>query len=239
MDYPFVFLLVNIYLALKLENPLILKEAMEIKTLDMRGQPCPIPVVNAKKALAEQNVKGVKLLVDNIVAVQNLEKMAKGSGCGFSYEGEGLSFKVNIVKGADSSQFFNAPFVPQTTVKNDNPGGDSSPARGPVVLISSDNMGRGAEELGRLLVKGFIFSLTQLDPPPEAIIFLNSGVRLAVEGANTVPDLKELEDKGSAVYVCGTCANYYQLTDSIAVGSIIDMMFITGKLAKASGIITI
>ena len=197
--------------------------------LDMMGHPCPVPVVNAKKSLAEQDTKGVVVFVDNIVAVQNLEKMAKGTGCIFSYEEEGATYRVSITKGTDYSQAFSEPSQPAKNNKG----------RGPVVFISSDCMGRGSEELGRLLIKGFIFSLTQLNPLPEAIIFLNSGVHLAAEGSNTVPDLKELEKNGSSVYVCGTCANYYELTKSLAVGSIVDMMFITERLAKASGIITI
>ena len=199
--------------------------------LDMRGHPCPVPVVNARKALAEADASGVVVLVDNIVAVQNLEKMAKGTGCTFSYEGEGTSFTVSITKGADFKQSFSEPAEAPIAARKEG--------RGPLVFISSDCMGRGEEELGRLLIKGFIFSLTQLAPLPEAVIFLNSGVKLAAEGSNTVPDLKTLEENGTAVYICGTCANYYKLTESLAAGSIVDMMFITERLAKASGIITI
>ncbi|GHU61664.1 sulfurtransferase-like selenium metabolism protein YedF [Spirochaetia bacterium] len=199
-----------------------------MKTLDMRGNPCPIPVVNAKKALAEQGADGVVVTVDNFVAVQNLEKMAKGTGCGFSYVDEGASiYTVTIVK--DPNQAFNE--VPHTAA-----GGGK---KGPVVLITSDSMGRGAEDLGKLLIKGFIFSLTQLNPLPEALVFLNGGAHLTTEGANTVGDLKALEEKGTGIYTCGTCANYYKLTESLAVGSIVDMMKITNTLAKASGVITL
>jgi selenium metabolism protein YedF len=201
-----------------------------MKTLDMRGQPCPIPVVNAKKALAGQNVDGVVVLVDNIVAVQNLEKMAKGTGCGFSYTEDAASqYKVSISRG--NSQAF---------VQTAEAGAVSTGEhRGPVVLITSDSMGRGSEDLGKLLIKGFIFSLTQLEPPPEAVIFLNGGAHLTTAGANTIPDLKTLEGKGAFVYTCGTCANFYKLTESLSAGSIVDMMAITKLLAAASSIITI
>jgi selenium metabolism protein YedF len=111
--------------------------------------------------------------------------------------------------------------------------------KGPVALITADSMGRGAVDLGKLLIKGFIFSLTQLNPLPEAVIFLNGGAHLTTEGANTVPDLKALEEKGTNIYTCGTCANYYKLTERLAVGSIVDMMKITNTLAKASGVITL
>jgi selenium metabolism protein YedF len=208
-----------------------------MKTLDMRGNPCPIPVVNAKKALAEQGADGVVVTVDNFVAVQNLEKMAKGTGCGFSYVDEGASiYKVTITK--DPNKAFNdtAETSDTAAVPNAVAGGVK---KGPVVLITADSMGRGAEDLGKLLIKGFIFSLTQLNPLPEALIFLNGGARLTTGGANTVPDLKVLEEKGTGIYTCGTCANYYKLTEALAVGSIVDMMKITNTLAKASGVITL
>jgi selenium metabolism protein YedF len=207
-----------------------------MKTLDMQGQPCPIPVVKAKELLAGQDAEGVVVVVDNFVAVQNLEKMAKGTGCAFSYAGEGSLYRVSIVKGADSGPFLGG----QPGGAQDKPSETAGGAKnGPVVLITADSMGRGAEELGRLLIKGFIFSLTRLNPLPEAVIFLNGGARLTTEGANTVPDLKTLEEKGTGIYTCGTCANYYKLTEALAVGSIVDMMNIVTHLGKASFVITI
>jgi selenium metabolism protein YedF len=206
-----------------------------MKTLDMRGQPCPIPVVKAKEVLAGED--GVVVLVDNFVAVQNLEKMAKGTGCAFSYVEDGASlYKVSVVKGAGSQELDAGAGVPAGASADAGAGGDK---KGPVVLITADSLGRGADELGRLLIKGFIFSLTQLKPLPEAVIFLNGGARLTTEGANTVPDLKTLEEKGTGVFTCGTCANYYKLTESLAVGSIVDMMNIVNRLEKASSVITI
>ncbi|MDR2467972.1 MAG: sulfurtransferase-like selenium metabolism protein YedF [Spirochaetaceae bacterium] len=176
-----------------------------MKTLDMRGQPCPIPVVNAKKALAEQNAPvGVVVLVDNVVAVQNLEKMAKGTGCDFSYTQESAAhYTVTIMKGA----LAHGLDTPDTVAPAAAEAVAESVGCAPVVLITADSMGRGAEDLGRLLIKGFVFSLAQLNPPPMAVIFLNGGAHLTTEGANTVPDLKTLEEKGGGIYTCGTCAN--------------------------------
>jgi len=200
--------------------------------LDMRGQPCPVPVVHAKKSLAEQGAKGVVVLVDNVPATQNLEKMARGTGCAFSCEADGASsYRVRIVKGADADPHAGALLEPGQ--------GAQGSARGPVVLISSDSMGTGSRDLGQILIKGFIFSLTQLAPPPEAAIFLNSGALLTAEGANTVDDLKKLEEKGTKICTCGTCANYYKTLETLAVGSIIDMMAVANHLAKASSIVSL
>ena len=49
--------------------------------VDARGDACPLPVVKAKKAIAELNGIGeVEVLVDNEIAVQNLTKMAQQKG---------------------------------------------------------------------------------------------------------------------------------------------------------------
>jgi len=204
-----------------------------MKVIDMRGQACPIPVINAKKSLAEPDTKGVVVLVDNSIAVQNLERMATGTGCAFSCKEDGALYSVSIVKDVNADPAVDASLEH----------GAKDPSRGPVVLISSNSLGRGpdsgANDLGQILIKGFIFSLAQLNPPPEAVLFLNSGALLTAEGSNTVPDLKTLEANGSKVHTCGTCANYYKTQETLAVGSTVDMMMITNYLAKASSVITL
>ncbi len=56
-------------------------------TINMLGRPCPIPVIETKKALREAGPGAmVSVLVDNDIARQNLEKMAAGLGFDFQYE---------------------------------------------------------------------------------------------------------------------------------------------------------
>ena len=198
------------------------------------GKPCPIPVIEAKRALAEQGIAGVLVKVDNIVSVQNLEKMAKGCGYGFSYvETSKDSYEVSI-----SGDGKNAPIL------NDAGSGaedfQCDPLSGKlVVVISGNTMGAGTEDLGEILIKGFIYSLTELAVPPKYVIFLNSGVYLTSEGANTIEDLKKLEGKGTEIFTCGTCVNFYNLQEKLAVGTITDMYNITEKMASASNVINI
>jgi selenium metabolism protein YedF len=210
---------------------LSIRRRISLKTIDMLGQPCPIPVINAKKILSEPGADGVTVLVDNIIAVQNLEKMAKGNGCGFSWQEEGASrFAVSI-----------AGNIPQNKALGERAATSQAcpDADRLVVLIGADHLGEGADQLGKLLMKGFIFSITQLDPLPEAVIFLNGGAHLTSDGANTVPDLRGLEDKGAAILTCGTCANYYGIVDKLAVGSITDMADIVNRIAGAGRLITV
>ena len=56
---------------------------MEKKTVNAMGDVCPVPLVKAKNAIAELAGSGkVEVLVDNEIAVQNLEKMAQQKGYG-------------------------------------------------------------------------------------------------------------------------------------------------------------
>lgn len=201
-----------------------------MKTLDLTGNPCPIPVIKTKKELEKEEVAGVKVLVDNIVAVQNLKKMADGIGYSFSYTDQNGNFLVTLGKEAGISLAEQADEPKETEDRKEE---------GVTVLITADQMGRGSEELGKILIKGFVFSLTELAVPPKAVIFLNSGVKLTTEGSNVVEDLHTLFAKGSKIISCGTCLNYYALTDKLAAGEISDMFGITGYLDSAVKVITI
>lgn len=204
---------------------------MEI--IDALGKPCPIPVIEAKKALAKPGADSVVVIVDNFVAVQNLEKMAKGYGYGFTYEEKSTSeFSVTINMDGKS------PPVQRIAnpVSHDI---QCSPMDQLVVVIGRNTMGEGSEELGKILIKGFIYSLTELAVPPSAVIFLNSGAYLTSSDSNTVDDIKKLETKGTTILTCGTCVNYYGLEDKLAVGTITNMYGITEKMAYASNVINV
>ena len=205
---------------------------MEI--IDVMGKPCPIPVIEAKKALSKQGASEILVKVDNIVAVQNLEKMAVGMGYSFSYsEAAKDSYEVTIAgNGTSVPDNTNAAAAPQEIPKRAQTGGLT-------VMITKNMMGSGAEELGKILIKGFIYSLSELPAPPECLVFLNSGAYLTSEESNTVADLQRLEEKGTTILTCGTCANYYNLQDKLAVGSITNMYGITEILANATSVITI
>lgn len=204
-----------------------------MENIDVLGKPCPIPVIEAKKALALPGADSVVVKVDNIVAVQNLEKMAKGYGYSFSY----IAKSPNIFEVSISTD---GKALPVQSNPGSAPQADQcTPYEGLVVVISRNTMGEGSEELGQILIKGFIYSLTELAVPPSAVLFLNSGAYLTSNDSNTVEDLKKLEAKGTTILTCGTCVNFYGLQDKLAVGSITNMFGITEKMAAASNVINI
>jgi len=194
-----------------------------MKTIDVLGHPCPIPVIEAKKALAERDTDSVLIKIDNIAAVQNLKKMANGYGYGFSY----------IEKAKDSYEV-----IINKDGKNP-PEPEYVPSNGFAVAISRNTMGEGAEELGKILIKGYIYALTELPVPPKFVIFFNSGAYLTSDGANTIDDLKKLEQKGTEILTCGTCVNYYGLQNNLMVGTITDMYGIAERMASVGNVINI
>ena len=205
-----------------------------MKKIDVSGKPCPVPVIETRKALAEKDNDGVSVKVDNITAVQNLEKMANSYGYAFSYiENSKDSYEVMINKDGKSSP------EPGTA------GGESgifqggAQSNGTAVVLSRNTMGEGAEELGKILIKGFIYSLTELSTPPKYLIFLNSGAYLTSDGANTIEDLEKLEKMGTEILTCGTCINYYGLKSEPAVGAVTNMYGITERMASAGKVINI
>lgn len=203
-----------------------------MKTIDMIAKPCPIPVIEAKKTLAEPGCNGVRVLVDNQAAVNNLERLAENLGCRYSCASQPNNrYAVTLIPGAEPLSDDTALSEPQCHLPDS--------ARGVTVLIKSDRMGSGSDELGAILIKGFVFSLTELPVLPEAVLFLNAGVKLGVAGANTVGDLKNLEEKGVQIRFCGTCLDYFKLTDTLAVGAVTDMYGIATTLAQADRVVSI
>ena len=219
-----------------------------IYQIDAKGRQCPIPVVETKKALAgaaEGNV--VETLVDNEIAVQNLEKMAAQKGLVYSHTQEGPGcWRVRIkAGGADAAAAAGNGSTAGTGAAGTVTGGavdgnaGASGGKGTVVVISADHMGEGDEGLGRLLVKSFLYALTSRDELPETLILYNGGAKLSVEGAETLEDLKVLEAGGVEILTCGTCLNHYGLTEKLRVGSVSNMYAICEKLMTAAKVVKI
>ena len=154
-------------------------------TVNAIGDTCPIPVVKTKKAIeALTQPDTVETLVDNEVAVENLKKMAsqKGYSCDSSKLDDG-SYSVKLtIEALNTEALSDTDEASQYTCR---PAADNR-----VVVIRSSYMGEGSEELGKVLIKGFIYALSQQDNPPETMLFYNGGAKLTCEGSESLEDLK-------------------------------------------------
>ena len=194
-------------------------------TVNAMGEQCPIPVVKTKKVLDSiQGDAEITVLVDNETAVQNLTRMGKHAGA------EVLSEKKS-----------DKEFHVVIRVKDFQPASGAQEevscipdAKGDfVIAVDTATMGRGNDELGKVLMKGFLFAVTQLDTLPKTMLFYNGGATLTTEGSDSLEDLKSLEAQGVKIKTCGTCLNYYGLTEKLQVGEVTNMYDIVETMTKA------
>ncbi|MGI6070380.1 MAG: sulfurtransferase-like selenium metabolism protein YedF [Blautia sp.] len=208
-------------------------------TVNAMGDACPIPVIKTMNAIKELKEKDtIEVLVDNEIAVQNLTKMAAGKG--FRVLSEKLGEKEYRVEIAveTTETFAKGEAAPHTAQPEAAvtciPDARSKDV---VVVISSSCMGNGDDELGTALMKGFLYAISQQEQLPSTILFYNGGARLTCEGAPTLEDLKSMEARGVEILTCGTCLDFYGLTDTLAVGSVTNMYAIAEKMTQAGLII--
>lgn len=199
--------------------------------IDARGDACPIPVVKTLKALGALEGAGtVETIVDNRTAVENLTRMGENKGC-----------TVTTDQTADKE--WHVSFVADKAVEVAGSEAESATCDEPagprrvVVQVVSDSMGIGDVGLGKKLLKGFIYSLTQLDELPATMLFYNSGAHVTCEGSASLDDLRNLADAGVEILTCGTCLEHYGIADTLAVGEVTNMYVIAQKLTGASVVV--
>ncbi len=183
--------------------------------VDVLGKACPVPVIETKKALRENSQEtDFEVLVDNEVATENLTKMAKELRIDSKVEKqEDRVYKVSLTKTDQSLEHKEIEnySIAQATENNY------------IVVINSDKIGDGDAEFSKQILEGFIYSVTEQDQLPVAIIFYNRGVLMSTENEKSIEDLKGLEARGVRIYSCGLCLEHYGVKEKLAVGEITNM----------------
>jgi selenium metabolism protein YedF len=213
---------------------------LQKKEIDSRGLPCPQPVLNTKKALEELTRQDgdnffLTVLVDNEVAKENVTRFAKTNGYQAETEKEKDIYKVIIQSGAGFEQttLSTAEADPAVCCSC------ADPAGGLVYLFKSKTLGEGSEELGAILMRGFIFTIKETNTLPAKMLFMNGAVYLTTEGSPVLEELQELEKLGVEIFSCGTCLDYFKLKDKLQVGNVTNMYDTVENIARAGRCITI
>jgi len=199
-----------------------------MKTVDACGLTCPAPVLLVKDTVEKEALKELVVLVDNKAACENVTRFLTNKG----YSVNPVTNETPIRVEANLS----GEFVESTSSPSAD--SDQQDVKKNVVLIMSDCMGQGADELGRKLMINYIKTLKEMGDELWQIIFVNSGVKMTINSSPVVEDLKNYEKAGVTILACGTCLDFYELLDEKAAGETTNMLDIVTATQLADKVIT-
>jgi selenium metabolism protein YedF len=206
------------------------------KIIDAKGKNCPIPVIMAKKEIDGGNNSFV-VEVDNNIAVQNLQKLANSQGFKSEVKEDKENFKVCFSKGSaiadNEEECLECNEILDKIEENKNSLGSWS------VFIGKEIIGAGNEELGKSLMKMYFYTISEGKELPKSILFMNDGVKVPTLNEQAIEHLKDLENKGVEILVCGACLNFYGLEEKLKVGKVSNMYDITNQMKEAAKVITL
>jgi selenium metabolism protein YedF len=198
-----------------------------MKTLDCRGLACPKPVIMTKKEIEAMQGGELEIIVDNTTAKENVSKFVKNLGMEHEIRENENLYHIVVKKSGEN--------VIEKSISVDSQAVEDS--KNLIILVTNDKMGLGDDKLGSALMKSYMFAMTESDVMPKAMLFLNAGVKLTVEGSDVLESLHTLENAGVEILSCGTCLDFYSLKEKLSVGSVTNMYTIVEKMNNASNTI--
>jgi selenium metabolism protein YedF len=197
-----------------------------MKLLDCKGMTCPQPVVETRNILAvHPEHTEITVLVDNLAAAQNVERFLGTQGFQVSIQGGDPEFKVQGHRSESGTCEMNIEDSGERLQKT-------------LIMITQAGMGRGDDQLGTLLMLNFLRTLKEMGNALWRLVFVNAGVKLTIEGTETLPVLQELETQGVSILVCGTCLNHFGLLEKKQCGETTNMLDIVTSLQVADKVIS-
>jgi selenium metabolism protein YedF len=191
-----------------------------MKSIDCSGKECPLPVIETKKALEDKEVNEITVLVDNSISRENVMRFLESQGFSVTAMEEKGKHRIEGTRNQETTE--------QPSITN---------TKKLLVFVDGETVGRGSEELGAILMRSFLLTLKELNPLPWRIIFMNSGVKLAVDGSPYIVALNDLVAIGAEILSCGTCLDYYRVKDKLMVGRISNMYEIESSFLEATNVI--
>ena len=200
-----------------------------MKEIDARGLACPQPVILTKKAM-QAGEKALSVRVDNAAAVENLKRLADSQGYTAAVAGGEGDFTLNLTAGDGPAPEALAP---------EGPARETGKAGDWAVFVGRDIIGAGDRELGGSLMRMYFYTLAQGEDIPAAVLFMNDGVKLPARDEQVAVHLRSLQERGTRVLVCGTCLNFYGLTDQLKTGLVSNMYDIVTEMGRYGKVISL
>lgn len=203
-----------------------------MKPIDCRGQACPAPVLTTKRAIEADGLNEVTVIVDNEAARQNVSRFLESRNFQVSVREEGMDFHVTGIRASGEIQ---------KPIEEERADAEKTDAKKTkiMVMVSTDCIGHGDDELGSKLMVSFIKTLKEMGDELWRLVFVNNGVKLTIDHSEVLPDLKELDGEGVHILVCGTCLTHFNLLDRKQVGETTNMLDIVTAMQLADKVINI
>jgi selenium metabolism protein YedF len=208
----------------------------ELLTLDCKGLACPQPVLETKRVMEGGDASQIKVIVDNYASRENVTRFAINQGFQVDVNKRpGEVYEIIVTRAPDGA------LSSATTVRAGAP--VSEPELTPaapksVVYIGAATIGKGDDELGATLMRGFLRTWIDIEPKPWRMIFINGGVKLTTIDEEAAEAVSMLQEKGVEALSCGTCLERFGLQDKLKVGKITNMYEVLDTLNQASKVIS-
>jgi len=200
-----------------------------MKIVDAKGKLCPLPLIMTKKALVEiKENETLKVIIDNEISMKNVTHFLEDNGLKASIEKKGDIYELTVNKTGN---------IPESVKAEDYCSVEDVKSGNFVVALLKNRLGEGSNELGEFLIKGFINTLPEATIKPRTIIFMNSGIELALKDSPVLESLKKLEQMGIELLSCGACLDFFKKKDELAVGRVSNMYEIIERLSQTGKII--
>ena len=202
-----------------------------MRIVDTKGQICPAPLIATKRALKETAAgESFIVLTDTPTAFNNICQFLKDNKTGFRVsESEGV-WTLTITRPGGETAENNPEEYYSSSIAHFQKGNF-------IIVITSDKMGEGDNELGHLLMTNFIKAIKDLDKLPQKMVFYNKGVTLVTKNSPLIDHLTDIEKMGVEILLCATCVNHYAIKDIVGAGTLSNMYTIAEVMASAANIV--
>jgi selenium metabolism protein YedF len=201
-----------------------------MKEIDARGLACPAPVLQTRAVLQDESPDRIRVVLDNPASQQNVQRFLESREFRTLLERRGADY---VVVGTCGDTETSTPSAPVTEAKME------TETKKILVLCATDRIGFGDDELGLKLMINFVRTLKEMGTELWRLVFVNNGVKLAIEGSEVLEDLQAYEKDGLKILVCGTCLDHFNLLEQKRVGETTNMLDIVTAMQVADKVVSI
>lgn len=200
------------------------------KKIDCRTLQCPAPVLKTKEFLEQEAATTIDIIVDNDAAVENVSRFLNFHGFEVSVDSDGITSTVSGRRDSKKAKKIETAYK---SVKTKEKSDDQKI----LVILSSQKIGKGDDELGQKLMVSFVKTLKEMGNDLWQLVLLNHGVKFSTKDSEILEDLKELKASGVTILVCGACLTHLGLMDDKIIGETTNMLDTVTSMQLADKVI--